>query len=236
MAIGDLGTLVHGVHLALVLGGLVGMALLLAPPLIARASRAPHPADGHDLRVADLRRRIAYGELATPLATTERPESPPAAATGSRTGLPLAVVAGVAAAGVHAAVVPAHLRHSPDVVVFFVLCSAAQLAWSARVLRGTTPGLLLAGMLGNLAVLALWLVSRTAGVPGLPLSPEPFGPWDLACAAWELVVVAVCAVRLAGGRAEERPAPWWSWTPAPQGLAVASALLLMTLSFSGAPA
>lgn len=231
-------TLAHGVHYGFVLAGLLGIGLLLAPGLLARAGVDPHrgraPADGHEQRVADLRRRIAVGELAT-VAPPTLPVAPPRVA-GSRAALPLAVVASTAAAGVHAAVAPLHLRHDPDLVVFFLLCAVAQLAWASRALRVSSPGLLLSGLLGNLAVLTLWLVSRTAGIPGLAHGHEPFGPWDVACAGWELVVVAVCAVRLRDGLAEEGVAPWWAWTLAPRALMALSALLLASLSLSGAAA
>ena len=48
------------------------------------------------------------------------------------------------------------------------------------------------GIAGNLAVLTLWLISRTVGVPGVGTGPEPLGPWDLTCALWEVVVVVGC--------------------------------------------
>lgn len=231
-------TLAHGVHYGFVLGGLLGIVLLLAPALLARvgvrSGVGGPPADGHELRVADLRRRIAYGELAT-VAPPTLPTATPAVA-GSRTALPLAVVASAAAAGVHAAVAPLHLRLDPEPGVFFALCAVAQIAWASRALRASTPGLLLAGLLGNVAVLTLWLVSRTAGIPGLAHGHEPFGPWDVACAGWELVVVAVCAVRLRDGRAQEGLAPWWAWTLAPRTLLTLSTLLLASLSLSGAAA
>lgn len=232
-------TLAHGIHYGFVLAGLLGIGLLVAPGLLARTGLGQPPADGHELRVADLRRRIAYGELATldvPAAPAPTALSPRDGVAGSRTALPLAIVASAAAAGVHAAVAPLHLRHDPDLVVFFLLCAGAQVAWSARALRESTPGLLLAGLLGNVAVLTLWLVSRTAGIPGLAHGQEPFGPWDVTCAGFELAVVAVCAVRLRDGLARQGLAPWWAWTAAPRTLLAVAALLLATLSFSGASA
>lgn len=227
-------TLAHGIHYGFVLAGLLGIALLLAPGVLARAGLGQPPADGHELRVADLRRRIAYGELAT-LDVPAVP-APTIAFTGSRTALPLAVVASAAAAGVHAAVAPLHLRPDPGLAVFFLACAGAQVAWSARALKQSTPGLLLAGLLGNVAVLTLWLVSRTAGIPGVAHGHEPVGPWDVTCAGFELVVVAVCVVRLRDGLATQGVAPWWAWSPGPRTLLAVAALLLATLSFSGASA
>ena len=53
---------------------------------------------------------------------------------------------------------------------------------------------------------------------------------------FELAVVAVCAVRLRDGLARQGLAPWWAWTAAPRTLLAVAALLLATLSFSGASA
>src|SRR6185436_12174001 len=60
---------------------------------------------------------------------------------------------------------------------------------------------LVAGIVGNLGLVALWAVSRTVGIPGL--GREPVGGWDLAAGAWELVLVAACLVGLSR-RAEQR--------------------------------
>ncbi len=61
-------TLAHGVHYGLVLGGLVGIALLLGPQLLARSrgrrSLPAHaPVDAHERRVALLRAGLAASGL-----------------------------------------------------------------------------------------------------------------------------------------------------------------------------
>jgi hypothetical protein len=233
MSAAGASTLAHGIHFGIVLAGLVGLAALLAPQVLTRAGLTDPgpPRDEHEARVADLRRRLATGDLG---GTTLLLPTP--VVTGSRAALPLAVVASAAAAGAHAAVGPPHLEGQVLVGAFFLVCALGQVGWSALVLRGSTPALLLAGLLGNAAVLTLWLVSRTAGLPGVPHSPEPFGPWDLTCAVWELIVVAVCATRLQSGRAAEGVAPWASWTPAVHGLLATSVFALAMLSLIGASA
>lgn len=235
--------LAHGVHYGLVLGGLVGVALLLGPQLLARQrvrrSLPAHlPADAHQRRVALLREGLATGTLTRSPADVLLLDPGPRdiAVAGSRTALPLAVVASAAAAGIHAAVVPGHLDDGVAVGAFFLTCALAQLAWAARLLRGATPSLLVVGLLGNAGVLVLWLGSRTVGLDGLPHGSGAFGPWDLTCAAFELTVVGVCAHRITHRATREAPAPWWAWTSPVHGLLVTAVLALGVLSLSGAHA
>ncbi|MEI5674237.1 MULTISPECIES: hypothetical protein [unclassified Nocardioides] len=232
MSVISASALAHGVHYGLIVGGLVGISALLAPALVARLRPVPAPAyDEHAVRVADLRSRIATGTLAT-VAPGPRP-APVSPARGGRSDLPVAVVASAAAAGVHAAVAPAHLAGGFAIGGFFLLCATAQLAWSALVLRRSTEPLLVLGVVGNVVVLLIWLASRTVGMPGVH-GVEPFGPWDLACAAWELLVVGGCLARLAHGPVEDRVAPWQTWSTSALVLLGGSAFALLVLTFSGA--
>ena len=102
----------------------------------------------------------------------------------------MVVISSLAAAGVHAAVAPQHLGDAAMVGTFFIACAAAELIWGAIAWQSPTPLLLRTGITGNAAVLGLWLVSRTVGVPGI--GTEPLGPWDLTCALWEVVIVVGC--------------------------------------------
>ena len=104
----------------------------------------------------------------------------------------MVLISSLAAAGVHAAVAPMHLREGALVGSFFVACAGAQLSWAAVAWHRPSPTVLWSGIVGNLAVLALWLVSRTVGIPGVGGGPEPLGPWDLTCALWEVVIVVGC--------------------------------------------
>ena len=91
----------------------------------------------------------------------------------------------------------------------------------------------MAGVAGNLAVLALWLTTRAVGLPfGLMPEPHPVGTWDLTCAAWELVVVLGCALTLRRG-VPPRIASWFEWHPAAQSALVGSGLALITLTLLG---
>jgi hypothetical protein len=88
--------------------------------------------------------------------------------------------------------------------LFFLLVACAQLAWAAAVLAQPTPSrrLLLAGAVGNLAVAAVWVLSRTAGAPVGPGAggPESVGLIDAACTAFEVLVAAVILVPLRPSR------------------------------------
>jgi hypothetical protein len=55
---------------------------------------------------------------------------------------------------------------------FFAVVAWLQLSWAAAVIVRPTRRLLLAGAVGNLVVIATWLVSRTAGVPFGPTKGE----------------------------------------------------------------
>jgi hypothetical protein len=102
----------------------------------------------------------------------------------------IAAVATAAAAGIHFAVVPEHLREWWGFAAFFVGCGVAQLVWAAL------PFSPAVGVWGNAAVVALWLVSRTSGLPFGPDAgtPEAVGGVDLASVALELAAIAALVV------------------------------------------
>jgi hypothetical protein len=144
------------------------------------------------------------------------------------------VVSSAAAAGVHAAVGPAHFREQTLFGLFFVGAAMAQVVWSTAAVIRSSRTLLVAGAVGNMALITLWLITRTVRLPGLLPAPEPVGPWDLACVGWELVVVVACvrAVRL--GHAQDPLATWVGWHHLARWWALASVVGLGLLSVSGA--
>ena len=228
--------LAHGVHVALVTAGLAGLGSLLAPSvaLNRRTGSRPGPRDAHDARVGALRAALAQYAAGGPVTDLlAQPVQPPQARpTGSTLVLPLAVTGMLAAAGVHAAMIAPHLRERLLLGAFFLGCALAQLAWTARALRRPAPSWLAVGAAGNLAVVALWAVTRTAGLPlGLVPSPEAVGGWDVACVAFELVAAGACAV--AAGRPAGRLAPWREWHAAAYAWIALATTLLVVLSVSG---
>ena len=84
------------------------------------------------------------------------------------------------AAGLHLAALPSHVGEGPLVGAFFVVVAAAQLTAAVLVHRGAGPMARAVIAAGNLGVLAVWLVSRTAGlaVGGHAGGPEPVSILD----------------------------------------------------------
>lgn len=229
--------LAHGLHYAMVLAGLWGLAALLLPHTLDRIVRStrptPPPDDVHARRVSALRVAVATGAPGIPVAA---PPPPPGRAPvrARQPGVPLALVATAAAAGIHAAVAPAHLAERTLTGVFFVVVAAGQLAWTLAAADRPTPPLLRTGIALQAALVALWLVTRTVGLPfGLLPEPHPVGGWDLACIAWQLVAVAGCAQALADGVPARCPG-WFSWHPLARAAVGAAASSLVLLTVTGA--
>src|SRR5205085_815651 len=114
-------------------------------------------------------------------------------------GLPLPFsVAGSATAGaalIHFAVAPEHFHEWWGFGVFFVLCGEAQLGWALLFRRRPGPLLAVVGLTGSLLLVALWLLSRTVG---LPLGPDPgvpeaAGTADLVAVSLELMTAFACS-------------------------------------------
>ncbi|RZI87162.1 MAG: hypothetical protein EOO67_14695, partial [Microbacterium sp.] len=207
-----MSSLAHGVHYGVLVIGLLGLVALLGPQWVG-GPRNLAPRDEHEARVADLQSRIAAGALGT-TTTVPRPATTYAVQDRASVLVPMVVAGSAAAAGVHAALGPAHFHELPLFGAFFVASALAQIVWSAAmVLRPSRP-LLVTGVAVNGAILLLWLVTRTLGLPfGLMPSPEAVGLWDLCCGAWEAAVVVGCVKLLALGTAP-RVQPYDEW-PSP---------------------
>lgn len=216
--------LAHGVHLALVAAGLAGLGALLAPTVAPRP-RASAPRDLHEQRIGHLRAALeqyAAGAPVTALAgATPRPA---VAATGSGLLLPLALTSTLVAASVHAAMVPPHAREGLAPGLFFLGCALAQLGWAERALRRPTPTWLALGAAGNLAVVAVWAVSRLPG-------REPVGGWDVTAVVAEAVAATACLLAVRAG--VRRTAPWTEWHPAAHAWLALGVTFLVVLSLGG---
>jgi hypothetical protein len=119
------------------------------------------------------------------------------------------IVAGLslAAGAIHAVAMADHLSHWWLYGVFFLVVTYGQVLWGVALLRGRVGDRGLArGAYANLAIVAVWLVSRTLGVPIGPDagSTEPVGVMDVAATFDQLVLVAYVAAilrpRLRGAR------------------------------------
>jgi hypothetical protein len=123
----------------------------------------------------------------------------------------LLLVAGlVGSAAIHVAVVPEHLKEWTAAGVFFVLLSVAELAVAAAVVFAPVQrAVWLAAAAISIAPIAVWLYSRTAG---LPFGPEPgvreaVGLPDSVAGALELCTLFAAVILLRpAGRRQRRPA------------------------------
>jgi len=81
---------------------------------------------------------------------------------------------------------------------FFLACGAAQVLYAVLVLLRPRTAVLLAGIAGNLAVVSLYVYSRTNGPPTGPHEgvPEPAGWYDMTTLAGELILVGLLVVLL----------------------------------------
>jgi hypothetical protein len=140
----------------------------------------------------------------------------------------LTIVASAAAALAHLVAAPSHYTWWPAAGVFFVVLGIAQLTYATAMLRGgRSEWLLLAGVWGSVAVILLYVTSRTVGLPGTP--PVPFhggrwvpgrsmvpngdkyvGPLDIFTLVAELLVV-VLSISMLSSRSKARTVNCLMW-------------------------
>ncbi len=77
-------------------------------------------------------------------------------------------LASVLAGAIHLAVAPEHLEEWWLYGAFFVVTGLFQLAYATPVLRRPAPLVALTGIIVNLGIVLIWVVSRTAGLPITP--------------------------------------------------------------------
>jgi hypothetical protein len=119
----------------------------------------------------------------------------------------LAAVLSGAAAAVHLCVARLHFDEYWLFGVGFVVSGVLQLAWAAAIwVRNDDRRLLIAGLVGQLGIALVWVVSRTVGLPYGPNAgePESIGPLDAQCTFDELLIVLLGGVALWGVRRGRR--------------------------------
>jgi hypothetical protein len=121
-----------------------------------------------------------------------------------RIGLALA---SAGAGAIHLAVLPEHAREWWLFGLFFLGTGVLQPVWALLILLRPSPRLLLAGALGNAVVIALWVVTRVAGLPfGPDLGErEPAEFIDVLATAYEFLIVVGSLALLLGEPTGERP-------------------------------
>ena len=112
----------------------------------------------------------------------------------------LLIACGLAwAAGlIHVLAAVQHVSEYVPFAVFFELLALAQFGWGVAIYRSASRRLLALGAAASLLVVAVWVVSRTAGVPlgPAPWTPEPVGLLDTVASADELVLALLVLFQL----------------------------------------
>ena len=137
------------------------------------------------------------------------PLSPAPSPTTGEDLRPLLVAALLGSAAVHAAVVQVHLDHWLAAGACFALVAAASAGTAAALVRSLRGPLLLWAAAVSLLPLAVWVVSRTAGLPFGPEAgvAEAVGVADLAAGALELTAAGAAVLLLRGRPAGPAPLP-----------------------------
>lgn len=109
-----------------------------------------------------------------------------------------AALLSAAAALVHVAVCPEHFGEALLYGVFFGVTAGCQLSWAILVATRNARWVAPAGLVGNAALVLLWAVTRTVGIPLGPEagSVESLGVLDLLATTCEIGVLALCAVAI----------------------------------------
>jgi hypothetical protein len=112
--------------------------------------------------------------------------------------LTAAALLSVAAGYVHLAYVQSHWREWWAYGVFFLATGSGQLLYAPLILRWPRAWLLLVGIVGNVAIVGMYLISRTAGPPLGPHAhiAERAGAVDVAVTTAEIALVCVLLTML----------------------------------------
>jgi hypothetical protein len=142
--------------------------------------------------------------MSTAIARTGQPGSPPAQRAYADALLHLAALSIVAGA-IHAVVAPPHFAEAWTFGAFFAGLAAFQLGWAVWIYARPSPLGFGVGTTVSLAVIGVWIVSRTTGMPFGPdqWQAESIGPLDLAATAGEALIAVLCGAFLID--AEARP-------------------------------
>jgi len=143
--------------------------------------------------------------MSTPVLTSEEVRSGP---TTVRPYLLSGLAAlSIGAAAIHFAVVFEHFAEYTLYGVFFVVISWAQVIWPAVLLWRPSRLWLWLGIAGNAIVIAVYVASRTVGLPFGPdlHNAESVGALDVVSCVLELGVIVVCAALLWRPSIADRP-------------------------------
>jgi len=112
-----------------------------------------------------------------------------------------AAILSLLAGWIHVYFAPEHFEEWVGYGIFFVVASSCQMLFALLVVTNMPPRreLLWAGILGNTALIALWGITRTIGIPFFGPSAgevERVGPLDLTAQIAELTLIACLLILL----------------------------------------
>jgi hypothetical protein len=120
--------------------------------------------------------------------------------------LSITALLSLVAAVIHVWVMPEHFEEWWGYGLFFLIAALAQALYAIVILRAPTPTFLRVGIIGNLVIIALWVVTRTIGIPVFGPHAgeiEAIGAIDVASKLVELLLIVVLGVMLQS--ASQRP-------------------------------
>ncbi len=137
------------------------------------------------------------------LALTKPPAAGRVATKGAAASgflLPLAAVASLVAGAGHLIVVAQNPTDWWEYVAFFLVSGAAQVACAALLVLRPAPWVLVSGIAGNVALLGMYLYTRTWGIPVGPAvgHQDKAGVLDMSVALSEVAIVVFLCGALAG--------------------------------------
>jgi hypothetical protein len=200
--------LLHWLHAGVIIVGVLVVFALLHPGSTRR----------QDGRVAELRAAAEAGTLvrraeARALAQLTGPVRARSSAdhlvvpTSACIPLIVAAVSMLTGSAIHAAVGPEHFREGLRFGLFFVVLAVVQCVQAAQLVRRPTRSLLQAVLAVNGATIALWVATRTVGLPLGLAEKESVGLLDLGATLAELVAAAAAlSVLVIVGRGRHAPA------------------------------
>ncbi len=162
----------------------------------------------------------------------DAPQAAPAAeaAPTERSERTMLLVALALAAGlIHGRALVDHASHYWLFGLFFGVLTYAQVLWALLIYRRPDDRRwLMPAAVGSLAVVGLWLVTRTVGLPIGPWAgrPEPLGVADMAATLDELVLAAVIVAML---RPQGRVAARMGWLNGANCVRLGSMLVALSL-------
>jgi hypothetical protein len=177
--------------------------------------------------------------MSAPALTAERVTDPPPTAKTYILGSLAALSTGAAA--IHFSVVFEHFHEYVAYGVFFLIVSWAQLIWPAILLWRPSRLWLGLGIAGNAIILAVYVASRTTGLPFGPdvHHPESVGALDVVSCLLEFALIAGCAALVWRPSLADRPVRSRSRSAAVAGIAavpvlvIAAATTVMTPAWAG---